>query len=859
MQGIFQRFCLAVIVLSATVAAAEDGSAAWLRYAPVNPARYGDLPTRIVVTGSSAEERAAGEELRRGLSSMLGRVFTVSTDRAEARQGAIVIGPVASTPATSSPSPNPNQLDAFSIDFERQPEGARLTLRGSTPRAELYGVFRLLAEVGSERQIPAHQAERAAAAIRWTDEWNNLDGSVERGYAGRSIFFENGHVRGDLRRASEYARLLASVGINGCTVNNVNADLDVLTTERLHEFARLAEVFRPWGVRLALSVDLASPQTVGKLATFDPLDPRVTAWWQQKVDEIYVLIPDLAGFTVKADSEGRKGPAQYGRSPADAANVLARALKSHGGVVLYRGFVYDNHLDWNHLKADRARAGVDNFAPLDGQFEPNVVVQIKEGPIDFQAREPVSPLFAALPHTNMAMEVQTAQEYTGQQRHMVWLPSMWKWVLSTDLRAGGRQTTVSQIVEGRAFPLAKGEPRLGGFVSVTNVGLEPNWMHHPMALANLYGFGRLAWNPDLPLEGIIDEWTRLTWGNNPRVDATIDALQLGSWRVYEGYTGPNGIGTLTNILGYHFGPGIESAERNGWGQWFRADGEGIGMDRTAAGTGYIQQYPPELAAKYESLATCPEDLLLFFHHVPYDYKLKDGKTLIQSIYDGHYASAAEAATYPARWTELKGLVDPERYELVLGLFSFQAAHAMVWRDAINNWFQRASGIEDALGRVGHPTGRIEAEAMTAEGYEPRDVVPWETASGGRVVECRLAQGCSLRAQLTQPDGVYRIAVAYYDIWRGVSRYELLVNGLRIAAWSANDTLPPAQFDPNPDGQTATRFTTEGVRLRSGDRLELRGVPDLRPELIQSSGQGIRAADFREFAPVDYIEILPEHP
>ena len=243
-------------------------------------------------------------------------------------------------------------------------------------------------------------------------------------------------MRQDLTRAGEYARLLASVGINGCNVNNVNADLDLLTTEHLKEFARIADVFRPWGVKLALSIDLTSPQTVGGLDTFDPLDPKVIAWWQKKVDEIYTLIPDFGGFTVKADSEGRKGPSQYGRTPADAANVLARALAPHHGVVLYRGFVYNNHLDWHDLKADRARAGVDNFASLDGKFEKNVIIQIKEGPIDFQAREPVSPLFAALRHTPQAIEVQTTQEYTGQQRHMVWLPSMWKWVLDTDMRVG---------------------------------------------------------------------------------------------------------------------------------------------------------------------------------------------------------------------------------------------------------------------------------------------------------------------------------------------------------------------------------------------------------------------------------------
>ena len=261
--------------------------------------------------------------------------------------------------------------------------------------------------------------------------------------------------------------------------------------------------------------------------------------------------------------------------------MLARALRPHGGVVMYRGFVYDHHLDWTNLKADRARAGYDNFHALDGQFDANVVIQIKNGPIDFQVREPVSPLFAALRHTNEAIEVETTQEYTGQQRHMVFLVPMWKTALDTDMRAGNRSTPVKEIVEGKSF----GRP-LGGFVSVVNVGLEDNWLHHPMAMANLYGFGKLAWNPNLTSEAIIDSWTRLTFGNDPRVVSVIDRLQLESWHVYEQYTGPLGLGTLTDITGPHYGPGIESAERNGWGQWIRADHKGVGMDRTVAtGTG----------------------------------------------------------------------------------------------------------------------------------------------------------------------------------------------------------------------------------------------------------------------------------
>ncbi len=838
---------------------AEDGHEAWLRYAPLaDPAAYAWLPSTILSSGGSLPEIAAAAELARGLGRMLGRNFTV-VRAAPPGQPAILLRRAAG---------GGKYPEQFRVLADRQRR--RVEVIGESGAAELYAVFHLLGEVAAQRTLPAEDRQSPAASIRWTDEWDNPDGSVERGYAGSSIFFEGGHVRTDLTRAGEYARLLGSVGINGCNINNVNADLQTLSTANLHDFARVAEVFRPWGVHLALSIDLTSPQVVGGLPTFDPLDASVERWWRAKVDEIYRLIPDFGGFTVKADSEGRKGPSQYGRSPADAANVLARALAPHGGVVLYRGFVYNNHLDWQDPKADRARAGVDNFARYDGQFEPNVIIQIKEGPIDFQTREPVSPLFGALRHTNMAIEVQASQEYTGQQRHMVWLAPMWQWVLDTDLRIGGRATPVRDVVSGKTFSLPGGTSRPGGFVSVTNVGMEPNWLHHPMALANLYAFGRLAWDPQARLGEILEQWTRLTWGNDPEVVRTIASLQANSWRIYESYTGPNGMGTLTDILGVHFGPGIESAERNGWGQWFRGDQHGIGMDRTVAtGTGFAGQYPPQLAARYESLASTPDDLLLFFHHVPYSYRLHSGKTLIQSIYDTHYAGALAAAEYVPQWAALSGKVDDERYQQVLDLFTFQAGHAIVWRDAICNWFQRISGIADAQRRVGNDHNRLEAESMVAKGYTVVEPVPWETTSGGKAVVCHEAAGCTLTTKLDKPAGHYNIAVQYFDLRTGVSRFVLRINGAEVARWSADAILPPAIVRPRLDGQTSTRYTAHDVALKPGDTLELTGIPDLvlhpdtaghqQDSAAAPPGSAPAHEDARELAPVDYIEIGPAGP
>ncbi|MCU1247748.1 MAG: alpha-glucuronidase [Edaphobacter sp.] len=827
---------LLLSILAATLAQAETGAEGWLRYAPLTStaaANYATLPNKIVVPGNTPTDQATARELQRGLSSMLGRPFSIAHET-EDNTNAIILTNLATLNKAFAITGDKLPPDSYTLGEKTEGRTHRFIILGADPRGELYGAFHLLELVASDQPLPTKPTtESPSSPIRWVNQWDNLDGTIERGYAGRSIFFDNGHVRSDLTGVHDYGRLLASVGINGVTVNNVNSDLRTLSPDMIREFARIADQLRPWGVRMSLSVDLSSPQAVGHLPTFDPVDPTVVAWWQSKVDEIYKAIPDFAGFVIKADSEGRVGPSQYHRTPAEAANTVARALKPHGGVVLYRGFVYNNHLDYNDLKADRARAGYDNFHALDGKFEPNVVIQIKHGPIDFQVREPVSPLFAALQHTSQAIELQITQEYTGQQRHMVFLVPMWKTALDTDLRAQNRSTPVKEIVEGKSF-----HQPLGGFVGVANVGLDTNWLHHPMAMANLYGFGKLAWNPNLTTQQIIDTWTRLTWGNNSKVVSTIDNLQSNSWHAYEQYTGNLGIGTLTNILGYHYGPGIESAERNGWGQWFRADAQGIGMDRTVAtGTGYIGQYPPPLAKIYEDLNTCPDDLLLFMHHVPYTHVLHDGKTVVQYIYDAHYEGAATAQTYAPRWQTLKGLIDDDRYNETLKLFTYQAGHAIVWRDAVTRWFQTESSIPDKQGRVGNYPNRIEAENMTAEGYTPIDVKPWETASNSKAAVCNQPTGCTLTATLDKPAGTYNIIVQYFDYWSGKSHFTLDLDHQPIGTWTANDTLPPARAENQPNGDTSTRITFPNITLKPGDTLTLHGTPDNT-----------------EPAPVDYIEI-----
>lgn len=815
---------------------AEDGGQAWLRYAPpfgTEPVPgYGKMPAAVVNLDSSAVSASAASELQRGMRSMLTKTLRIETNVAS--EDAWVLGTAAEVeaalPGYRKPAIGP---EGFSLSVLAAGGHTDWIIAGEDSRGLLYGTFHVLEGMAEGRSFAAMLgSESPAAPVRWVDQWDNLNGTIERGYGGRSIFFDQGQVRSDLTRAGEYARLLASLGINGCTVNNVNADPRMLTPEMIRNVARIADAFRPWGVRLSMAVPINAPQDVGGMGTFDPGDPEVAAWWKAKVDEIYAAIPDFGGLVVKADSEGQPGPSKYGRSPADAANMLAAALKPHGGIVLYRAFVYNHHLDWNDLKADRARAAYDIFHPLDGQFADNVIIQIKNGPIDFQVREPVSPLFAGLPKTNVAVELEVTQEYMGQGRLLVYLPTQWQTYLDFDLHAENRSTPLKQIVDGKTF-----HRPLGGYVGVANVGLDTDWMGNSLSMANLYGFGRLAWNPNTTAETIANDWTRLTFTNDQKVVSTISHMMLTSWPMYEDDTGPLGLQTLTNITGPHYGPAPQSQEHNGWGQWIRADHEGVGMDRTVAtGTGFIGQYSPEVAAMYTSLKTCPDNLLLFMHHVPYTYQLHTGKTVIQTLYDDHYLGAQEAAGLVQQWKTLDGLVDPGRYASTLAMLEYQAGDAIVWRDAIDRWFRKMSGIPDAQGRVGHDPNRITAAEMHLEGYTPVEVTPWETASDGKAYVCRDRAVCTAAAHLDRPAGSYDVAVEYFDYREGVSTFDLVLNRQTIATWKANNTLPGEA----PNGDTSTRYTLQGVPLRPGDVLTIMGHPD----------DG-------EPAPIDYMEITPQ--
>ncbi|HEY7222618.1 MAG TPA: alpha-glucuronidase [Micromonosporaceae bacterium] len=557
----------------------------------------------------------------------------------------------------------------------------------------LYGFFHVvrLGEAAFGDDIPAF-AYRPAHALRMLDHWDNVDrhpvmGQVERGYSGGSIFWRDGLALHDQERVHAYARLLAATGINAVAVTNVNVHATEarLLTERLNEVAWLAGIYRPYGIRVHLSVSFAAPVTVGGLATADPVDPAVVAWWAAATANVYDAIPDFGGYLVKADSEGQPGPFGYGRSHADGANLLAGAVAPYGGVVHWRAFVYNHRQDWRDRSTDRARAAYDHFAPLDGQFRENVILQVKYGPIDFQTREPVSPVIAAMPHTAVATELQVTQEYTGQQQHVCYLGPQWSEILSFPL-AGPR--TVSQLSSG-------------GIVGVSNVGADEYWTGHPLAQANLYAFGRLAWDPGLDPATVLDEWIGLTFPGqgDDTLRQTLHAMLDESWRTYEQYTAPLGIGFMVRPQ-HHYGPDVDGYEYTPWGTYHFADRDGIGVDRTrATGSGFTGQYPQPWSEIYESLATCPDELLLFFHHVPYGHVLHSGLTVIQHIYDTHFVGVEKVRALRPLWDRVAGLVPDDLHARVAQRLDEQLRCAIEWRDQINTYFVRKSGVPDAQGRT----------------------------------------------------------------------------------------------------------------------------------------------------------------
>ncbi len=647
---------------------AEDGYRLWLRYDPITDTQRREAYSHQLGTLSVAPDTDTTSA-------------TLAVTLAEWRnglRGLLELSPAPASPQGKEAGLQLRRVDASAIGAEGyllHREGDRIVLSASEDRGFLYGTFHLLRLLQTAQSLDGLDVrQEPAKKLRILNHWDNLDGTVERGYAGFSIF--NWHTLPDVidQRYIDYARACASVGINGSVVTNVNANALIFRPDYLEKAAALAEVFRPYGITLYLTARFSAPMELGGLPTADPLDPEVIAWWNDKVEEIYTTIPDFGGFVVKANSEGQPGPNEYGRSHSEGANLVADALAPHGGIVMWRAFVYNSDPE-----ADRAAQAYEEFVPLDGQFRDNVLVQVKNGPIDFQPREPFSPLFGAMPNTPLLLELQITKEYLGQGTHLVGLAPLFTEVLHADTYQDGPGTTVASTI--------------GGMAGVSNIGTARNWTGHPFNQADWYAFGRLAWDTGLSAEAIYREWSAMTYAHDPEVQSTIPDLLLASREICVDYMTPLGLAHQM-ATGHHFGPGpwISQLGRPEWNPAYynRADSAGIGFDRTATGSDQVAQYAPEVRDRLSDPETCPEDLLLWFHHLPWDYTMKSSRTLWDELCL-HYQHGAEGAEWLAdEWASLEGKVDADRFREVSQYLTVQQREAAWWRDASIAYFRTLS-------------------------------------------------------------------------------------------------------------------------------------------------------------------------
>jgi alpha-glucuronidase len=672
----------------------EDGAKLWLRYAPPGAMadQYRRAIKQVIVEGTSSTAEVIRKEMTTALASILGTTIPVlQSSAAGIGDGTVVIGTPGS-PLIRGVSLGADLTkigtEGFVIRMARPARAANRTAIAIVAEGEigtLYGAFHFLRLLQTGQPIDRLDVfERPRVQLRMLNHWDNANGTIERGYAGNSLWQWADLPAKISPRYADYARANASIGINGAVINNVNADIKFISAEYLPKIAALAAVWRPYGVRLYLAVNFSAPVTAGGMKSADPLDKDVIAWWKTKADEIYRLIPDFGGFLVKANSEGQPGPKDYGRNHAEGANVMADALAPHGGTVIWRAFVYDEDID-----ADRAKRAYIEFTKLDGQFRPNVLIQVKNGAIDFMPREPFHPLFGAMKQTSVMAEIQATQEYLGQAKHLVYLGTMWKEFLDADTYAKGKGSTVGKVLEGAVHPY-----RVTGIAAVTNPGLNANWCGHHFSQSNWYAAGRLAWNHELSAAQIAEEWTCMTFTNDARTVKTITDLMMGSREAYVNYTMPLGLHHL--IGGDHYAPMPQNAraQRADWTAvyYHQASVEGIGFDRTMRGDRAVDQYFPPVREMFDSLATCPEQFLLWFHRCQWDYKVKSGKILWDALREKYYDGAKQAAGFQSTWASLAGQIDPQRHKEVADRLDIQVRDAATWRDQILQYFHTFSKL-----------------------------------------------------------------------------------------------------------------------------------------------------------------------
>ncbi len=689
-QGTRVVLLMLLALLAAPGVRADDGYALWLRYHPVSDAatlqHYRASIAELVMEGNSPTLHVAREEIRRGLGGLLDAEIPLA--RAVTRDGALVVG----TPATSS------LIASLDLGTDLQAAGEEgfvirtvqfggrrgTVVAANTDVGVLYGVFQFLKRLQTHQRLDGLAlVEAPRIRHRLLNHWDNLDRTVERGYAGFSLW--DWHKLPDYLdpRYTDYARANASLGLNGTVLTNVNANATSLTEAYLVKAAALADVFRPYGIRVYLTARFSAPIQIGGLPTADPLDPQVAAWWKQKADEIYRHIPDFGGFLVKANSEGQPGPQDYGRSHAEGANMLADAVAPHGGIVMWRAFVYSDE-----QPEDRAKQAYNEFTPLDGTFRDNVLVQVKNGAIDFQPREPFHPLFGAMPRTPLMMEFQITKEYLGQGTHLVYLAPLYKEALDADTYAKGSGSTVARVIDGTLHGYAR-----TGIAGVSNVGTDRNWTGSHFDQANWYAFGRLAWDHALTAEEIAKSWIRMTFSNDPAFVEPVAAMMLASWEACVNYMTPLGLHHLMG-RGHHYGPGpwVSGGPRADWTSvyYHRADSVGIGFDRTATGSDAVSQYFPPLNEVFGTLQRTPEKFLLWFHHVPWAHRMPSGRTLWDELVHRYHSGVEAVRAMQRTWASLEGKIDAERYEQVRAFLAIQEKEARWWRDASVLYFQTFS-------------------------------------------------------------------------------------------------------------------------------------------------------------------------
>lgn len=687
---------IALLTIAALLASlpgqAEDGYEMWLRYHPVSDPglqnTYQKQFRQLVTDERSPTLQAASEELRQGLNGLLEQETGIQ--RKLTHQGSLLLGTPRGSGLIASLDLDERLetlgSEGFLIDKVLIDGKTATVIAAQTDTGVLYGAFHLLRLLQTHQDVDEIAVSSAPKVKhRIVNHWDNLSRLVERGYAGLSLWdwgtlpeWKNNP------RYRDYARINASLGINGTVINNVNADARILQPDFLERIAALADVFRPYGIRTYISINYNSPVMLGDLETADPLDPAVQQWWKARVEQIYQHIPDFGGFLVKANSEGQPGPLDYGRNHAEGANMLARALAPHDGLVFWRAFVY------NPEQSDRFREAYDEFTPLDGDFMDNVIVQIKNGPIDFQPREPFSPLFGALKKTNMALELQVTQEYFGFSYHLAYQGPLFEEALDADTHAEGEGSTVGNLLGGEVY-----EYTHTGMAGVINPGTDRNWTGHPFVQSSWYAFGRMAWDHTLDSETIADEWLRMTFSNNPAfLDPMTPVMEI-SREAGVNYRSPLGL-THLYAQGHHYGPAPwhDKSGRPDWTAFYyhRASEESIGFDRTGSGSNAIEQYHEPLHSRFSDPDTTPEDLLLWFHSLPWDFRMQSGRTLWEELVHKYDQGVEQVRFMQAQWDKVEGLVDEQRFAQVKALLEVQHRDAMYWRDACVSYFQQVSGL-----------------------------------------------------------------------------------------------------------------------------------------------------------------------